>query len=100
MSEVVEEAQMDEEQLEEMRRKEDEAEFGRLMRRVSKEVGYLYLIGSMERMEEWNNDYLESDRQLVWRDPEKPADEDEDDMGNEGKGDESSEEGYDAMELD
>jgi hypothetical protein len=91
---------MDENQLEEMRRTEEAAEFGRLMRRVSKEVGYLYLIGSMDCMEEWNDDYLDSDKQLVWRDPEKPADDEEDDKEDEGKDEGSSGEDYDEMELD
>jgi hypothetical protein len=100
LSEVVEEVQMDENQLEEMRRTEEAAEFGRLMRRVSKEVGYLYLIGSMDCMEEWNDDYLDSDKQLVWRDPEKPADDEEDDKEDEGKDEGSSGEDYDEMELD
>jgi hypothetical protein len=97
LSEVVEEMQMDENQLEEMRQAEEAEELGKSIHRVSREVSYLYLIGSEESVEEWNDDYLNSNKLLVWRDLEKAEEGDKQDAFN---SEDSSEEDYDEMELD
>jgi hypothetical protein len=99
VSEVAEEVQMDENQLGEMRRAEKAAEFEKMVYRVSREVSYLYFVGSMDSMEEWSDDYLKSDRQLVWRDPDKEVD-DEDGGDGDKEEAEKCEGDWEEMELD
>lgn len=69
---LTEELDVDDETLEDMRRREEHEILVRQARKVGEEVGYLYFIGDINGMLYWRDDYLRSDRQLVWRsrDPE------------------------------
>ena len=73
---LTEELDVDEETLEDMRKKEGLELLERRARKVGEEVGYLYFVGNISGMLYWRDDYLRSDRQLVWRtrNPEATSD--------------------------
>jgi hypothetical protein len=58
---------MDEETLEEMREREKKEYLERERRKVGGEVGYLYFVGAVDGLMEWREEFLISDRQLVYR---------------------------------
>ncbi|KAF1849438.1 uncharacterized protein K460DRAFT_90967 [Cucurbitaria berberidis CBS 394.84] len=66
-TELSEQLHVDEDWIEAMREKEELEELEREARKVGEEVGYLYFVGTIDGMEEWKEDYLQSDRQLVVR---------------------------------
>ena len=91
----------------------------RMARKVGEEVGYLYFIGKVDGLFHWRDDYLRSDRQLVYRkvNPEARAEAPESDSAEAGSGDddcgsdeeeddedesqdEEDEENYDEMDID
>jgi hypothetical protein len=55
----------------EVRREQEEREMmERLAKQVGTEVGYLYFVGGyVDGLEEWREDYLRSNHELIWRDP-------------------------------
>jgi hypothetical protein len=62
-----EEIEIDEAMLDQMRRTEEQESLERQIRKVGEEVGYLYFVGGVDGLEEWSDDYVKSDRQLVKR---------------------------------
>ncbi|CAO2651919.1 Nn.00g002020.m01.CDS01 [Neocucurbitaria sp. VM-36] len=92
-SELSEELQVDKDWVEIMKEKDDREELERQARKVGEEVGYLYFVGAIDDMEEWKEDYLRSDRQLVIRKPvpssESSGSQDTDDASD-----------FDEMDLD
>lgn len=60
---------VDEAWLESMAQKEELEELEREARKVGTEVGYLYFIGAGDNVEQWEDDFWRSDRQLVVRKP-------------------------------
>jgi hypothetical protein len=66
-SEHREETAIDEKTLEEMREREEKEYLERETRKVGGEVGYLYFVGAVDGLMEWREEYLISDRQLVYR---------------------------------
>jgi hypothetical protein len=53
--------------LEEMWKTEELESRERQARKIGEEVGYLFFIGEVDGLNEWREDYLRSDRQLVYR---------------------------------
>jgi hypothetical protein len=62
-----EEIEIDEAMLDQIRRTEEQESLERQIRKVGEEVGYLYFVGGVDGLEEWSDDYVKSDRQLVKR---------------------------------
>jgi hypothetical protein len=62
-----EEDDTDQETLQAMRRKEELEELEREASKVRGEVGYLYFVGEVDGLMEWNAEFLKSDRELVYR---------------------------------
>lgn len=50
-----------------MQEEEAAEEFERATRKVGTEIGYLYMIGSIDGLFEWREDYLRSARNLIYR---------------------------------
>ncbi|KAF2865453.1 hypothetical protein BDV95DRAFT_632305 [Massariosphaeria phaeospora] len=76
--ETAEEFEIDEEFKEKMRLEEEAEEAERMEReaqKVGEEVGYLYWVGCMNLVEEWKEDFLRSNHNLVWRDRMQPPEE-------------------------
>lgn len=121
------EVEIDEETLEQMERREEMEQLERMAKKVGEEVGYLYFVGDTDGSFLWRNEYLRSDRQLVYRKeaPETQAeepqsgsaeagsesdddtsDEDDEELEEEDDDDEGPEEeyemekNYDEMEID
>lgn len=112
-SERSDELDIDESHLEYMWKMEEQKIQDREARKVGEEVGYLYFVGEVDGLLEWKDDYLRSDRGLVYRkkDAELESegvmsmtdseDSDSDDSGeDECKDRGEDEEGYDEMDLD
>jgi hypothetical protein len=93
--------------------------------KVREEVGYLYFVGEVDGLWEWEQDFLKSDRQLIYRklltdaEPEsnlevckdsekseseaedvKEADSEDSESEEENSGEEEQEESSDEMEID
>lgn len=83
------EVEVDKETLEEMEKREEMEKLERMARKVGEEVGYLYFIGEVDGLFHWRDDYLRSDRQLVYRKvvPEARAEAPESDSAEAGSGD-------------
>ncbi|KAF1918408.1 hypothetical protein BDU57DRAFT_515157 [Ampelomyces quisqualis] len=102
-SERSDEIEMDEQELDMMWRLEELKSLERQATKVGEEVGYLYFVGEIDGLSEWKEDFLRSDRQLIYRkltsdagsesdiedykdsesDDEDSADEEQEDSGNE-----------------
>ncbi|KAF2126998.1 hypothetical protein P153DRAFT_296581 [Dothidotthia symphoricarpi CBS 119687] len=68
-SETVGEIEIDEEMVQTIKEKEYREEMERQARRAAGEVGYLYFNGGIDGLEEWEDDVLRSNRDLVSRKP-------------------------------
>lgn len=95
-SESLDEVEVDQDWIEEMREKEEMDELERETRKVGEEVGYLYFVGAVDGLEEWRDDYLRSDRQLVTR----AAVPNSETSGSEHSGDSGDEDEFGEMEID
>jgi hypothetical protein len=62
-----EEIELDEAMLEQMRKTEEQESLEGQIKKVGMEVGYLYFVGEVDGLEEWSEDFVKSDRQLVKR---------------------------------
>jgi hypothetical protein len=75
----------------------------REVRKVGEEVGYLYFVGKIDGFREWREEFLRSDRQIVYRkavlqsEGELPRSEYEDDDEDE---DREYKESYEEMDVD
>jgi hypothetical protein len=102
-----------------MEKREEMEKLERMARKAGEEVGYLYFIGDVDGLLHWRDDYLQSDRQLVYRKmapepkPKEPPsdtaeagseDDNDESDGEEDDEDESQdeedEESYDEMDVD
>jgi hypothetical protein len=108
-SERSDEIQIEEAVLEQMWRAEELESLERQARKIGEEVGYLYFVGEIDGLYEWREDFLRSDRQLVYRqvvsepepkhdEPESDTEEDEDSEEDKGEEDEWSSEDMDTHE--
>jgi len=67
LSEIVNDMEMDEAELEKLRQEEDAAELRRVADVVATEVGYLYFVGELGLLERWKDDFEASNLDLVQR---------------------------------
>jgi hypothetical protein len=66
-SERSDDIETDETLLEQMWKTEELESQERQARKIGEEVGYLFFVGDIDGLDEWREDYLRSDRQLVYR---------------------------------
>jgi hypothetical protein len=117
-SERSDEVDMDEQELEQMWRMEELEMLERQASKVREEVGYLYFVGEIDGLLEWEEDFLKSDRQLIYRkltsdaEPESDMEDFEDYKDSEDSeseiedsveaecGDEEQEDSGEAMDID
>jgi hypothetical protein len=109
-SEHTDEVKLDEKLLEEMLKREEMEIFERQTRKVGEEVGYLYFVGGIDGLRIWREDFMRSDRQLVFRKTIVESDrgamqsEPEEDQYEEGEDEEEEEteddESFDEMDTD
>jgi hypothetical protein len=93
-----EEIELDEAMLEQMRKTEEQESLESQIKKVGMEVGYLYFVGEVDGLEEWSDDYMKSDRQLVKRrfvPTFKPSEDGEHGSDTEEDGDSSEEDDSD-----
>lgn len=67
LSEHSDEVEVDEEELKHTWRMEDLVTLERQVMKVREEVGYLYFVGEVDGFWEWEQDFLKSDRRLIYR---------------------------------
>lgn len=70
LSELANDVEMDEVELEKLRLEEEAAELRRLADVVATEVGYLYFVGEMGLLERWRDDFETSNLDLIQRQTE------------------------------
>ncbi|KAH7068182.1 hypothetical protein BKA63DRAFT_536594 [Paraphoma chrysanthemicola] len=108
-SEHTDEVLIDSDLLAEMAKKEEMEMLQRQARRVGEEVGYLYFVGEIDGLHTWREDFLRSDRQLIFqkKDPrlesrELQSEPEEDQDGYEkGEGEvDDDDDSCDEMDLD
>ncbi|KAF2822092.1 hypothetical protein CC86DRAFT_458611 [Ophiobolus disseminans] len=94
------EVEINDETLEEMEKREESEKLERMARKVGEEVGYLYFIGDVDGLLHWREDYLRSDRQLVYKKavPETKTEEPHSDSAEAGSDDEDDEDTSDEEE--
>ncbi|KAJ4376210.1 hypothetical protein N0V83_001492 [Neocucurbitaria cava] len=92
-SELSEELQVDKDWTETTKKRNKQEELEKEARKVAQEIGYLYFVGAIDGMEEWKEDYLRSDRQLVIRKPVTISDSSE-------SWDSDDDDVFDEMDLD
>jgi hypothetical protein len=66
-SERSDDIETDESVLEQMWKTEELEIQERQARKIGEEIGYLYLVGKVDGLDEWRRDFLRSDHQLVYR---------------------------------
>ncbi|KAH7385950.1 hypothetical protein BKA66DRAFT_415529 [Pyrenochaeta sp. MPI-SDFR-AT-0127] len=93
-SETPDEVIVDQNWIEKMREEEEREGLEKETRKVGREVGYLYFVGAIDGMEEWREDYLRSNRQLVTRTLIANSET----SGSEDSGDSCDEDGFDDID--
>jgi hypothetical protein len=108
-SERSDELDVDDNRLEYIWKMEELEVLERKARKIGEEVGYLYFVGEVDGLLEWREDYLRSDRQLVYR-KEAPEPESEgamstsdsnesSDSDDSGENEDGDDEDYDEMDT-
>ncbi|KAH8722557.1 hypothetical protein GQ44DRAFT_711660 [Phaeosphaeriaceae sp. PMI808] len=93
--ECPDEVEVDKNMLKRMRKKEEREAMDRAVRKAGEEVGYLYFVGEVNGLWEWKEDFLRSDRQLVFRKALTMSDTEAVSTDSTEVGDEGDEEGDD-----
>jgi hypothetical protein len=97
-SECSDEIKLDESELEHMCKAEKMESLERKARRIGEEVGYLYFVGDgFDGLYEWREDFLRSDRQLIYRNASLGSGSD---TGEFEADSEESEDGFEEMDMD
>jgi hypothetical protein len=101
-SERSEEIEVDAALLEQTWKAEEQESLERQARKVGEEVGYLYFVGEIDGLLEWREDFLKSDRALVYRKlvpKPKPSEDEEHGSDTEEDTDDSEENKSDEDEV-
>ncbi|KAF2028801.1 hypothetical protein EK21DRAFT_101548 [Setomelanomma holmii] len=107
-SEHTDDLDIDKRILEDMSSKEEMEMLEREARKIGEEVGYLYFVGEIDGLHDWREDFLRSDRQLVFRSrftgsggTQSNSGEDNDEVNEAEKEDETDEDdgSYDEVDM-
>jgi hypothetical protein len=116
----IDELEVNESLLQRLSHIEESDRLHRLVEKVGVEVGYLYIVGAPDGLLKWRDDFLKSDRELVYRhghkwpvqgepdstseeseESEESGEDEEDEMDDKDEEDEDEDEGgYEAMDMD
>ncbi|KAF2851693.1 hypothetical protein T440DRAFT_554137 [Plenodomus tracheiphilus IPT5] len=102
-SETSEGWEVDQDLIETLSQEEERARISKAARKVAEEVGYLYFVGAIDGIEEWRDDFMRSDRNLIVRTqvPNSETSGSEDSADGDSKNeDEYDEEDIDKMDVD